>query len=181
MTSMRCSVLPVNKKLNVPLSCMFLPAFLAACFYLFVHRWKTVCLYCTRLWQAVHWVLEPLQAPCCAHTLQALCVHHLWQDIQTDINISHAPTYSARGRNFRRGWRGAVVSRAACIFDRCRFTLVHLSKANILIDDTQSSLRGGSQYGLNTEAPLYWDHIENHPSFYTTFWNKGPKINLQLL
>ncbi|XP_077046609.1 zinc finger protein 76 isoform X4 [Agelaius phoeniceus] len=65
------------------------------------------------LWEALHGVLQPVQAPRGAHALQALHVQQLWQDLPTDLHAGHAQTQQPRRAGGHRGERAGPARAAA--------------------------------------------------------------------
>ena len=75
-------------------------------------RWEAIRVYSDGLWEAVHGVLESVQASRRAHPRQALQLWPLRQDVPADVHARHAQEDGARGERDGGEWGPAVP--AAC-------------------------------------------------------------------
>lgn len=71
-------------------------------------RWEAVRMHCARLREALHRVLQPVQAPCGPHAVQAVQLQPLRQDLQADLHAGHAQTHHPQRHRAHRGGAGSL-------------------------------------------------------------------------
>lgn len=72
-------------------------------------RWETICVHSAWLPEALHRILQPVQTPRGPHTLQAIQLQPLWEDLQADLHARHAQTHSPQRHRAHRGGAGGLL------------------------------------------------------------------------